>query len=446
MKKSILIFVLIMLLFSIQGVYGEGRDIFVSGDFRYIILSGDSIEIVGYTGTKEYLAIPEELDGYKVVSIGRDAMGGCAREISIPESVVNIEGNPFAGCYDAVRIHVAPDHPVYMVSNDALIDKGEKKLICYPKGLDLKTYNIPDGIRIIGEYAFSGSGLTKIVLPKSVEIIGNYAFSGCLGLNEISLPEKLTAICDAAFYNCYGLKEIEIPDSVEKIGINAFRTGSSIDISVSEKQSAFEMIDGVLFDKQEKKLIYYPDKLENKTYEIPQGIREIGEQAFFECGNLTEIILPDSLTKIGSNAFSWCSNLTEITIPDSVVFIGINPFSDCGNLKKINVSKDHPAFSVIDNALFDNMEKKLICYPAGAEEGEYAVPEGTVIIGDQAFYHCENIYEIMLPDSVTHIGNNAISGCNQILYITIPDSVIYIGDGALSGISYVSYIGEGGSD
>jgi len=72
---------------------------------------------------------------------------------------------------------------------------------------------------------------------------------------------------------------------------------------------------------------------------IPEGVTSIGDDAFYDCTNLTSITLPDSVTCIGNGAFSLCSSLTSITIPDSVTSIGDYTFRACTSLTSITLPK-----------------------------------------------------------------------------------------------------------
>ena len=103
-------------------------------------------------------------------------------------------------------------------------------------------------------------------------------------------------------------------------------------IRVSPDHPTLETMDGVLFSKPDKKLVYYPYTLDAESYSIPDGIEIIGDWAFSDGTNLTSITIPNSVTSIGDNAFNICQGLTSVTIPDSVTSIGEGAFKDCKKL------------------------------------------------------------------------------------------------------------------
>ncbi len=68
---------------------------------------------------------------------------------------------------------------------------------------------------------------------------------------------------------------------------------------------------------------------------VPEGVLVIGDRAFCNCYELTEIRLPETLTAIGDYAFADCLNLAELTVPASVTAIGENAFDRCESLTVI---------------------------------------------------------------------------------------------------------------
>ena len=80
-------------------VADEERKTFTSGDYEYALLDDGTVEIAGYKGSADLLAIPAELDGKAVTSIGDYAFLFCGSltSVSIPDSVTSIGDYAFAG-------------------------------------------------------------------------------------------------------------------------------------------------------------------------------------------------------------------------------------------------------------------------------------------------------------------------------------------------------------
>lgn len=172
-----------------------------------------------------------------------------------------------------------------------------------------------------------------------------------------------------------------------------------------------------------------------EVLEIPaeldgHSVTSIGERAFFFCKNLTSVTIPDSVASIGNLSFSSCDNLTSVIIPDGVTSIGANPFLGCGQLQTIQVSPDHPILATIDGVLFEKTTKTLIFYPAALDAAEYAIPEGILSIGENAFSGCFGLTSVTIPDSVTSISDYAFLDCYGLTSITLSDSVTSIGESA----------------
>ena len=252
----------------------------------------------------------------------------------------------------------------------------------------------------------------------AVTSIGDSAFEFCSFLTEIIIPDSVTSIGTNAFNECSSLTEITLPDSVTSIGVNPFTyCGELKNINVSPDHPTLASIDGVLFDKTEKKLICYPCAFTQESYLIPQGISSIGDKAFYSCESLAEIIIPESVTSVAERSFVGCRNLV-----------------------KIRVSPEHPTFAAIDGALFDKTEKKLICYPCALAAESYSIPQGISAVGNYAFFSCKSLTKIAIPDSVSFIGDYAFASCSSLTEITIPDRVTSIGEAAFSSCSSLAEI------
>ena len=322
MKKFFAIALALLLILGISAALAEESEptVYTSGDYQYILLPDGTAEITDYTGKDTVLSIPAQLDGYTVTSIGDRAFIFCGglTEITLPEGLTSIGDEAFFACGSLTEITL----PVGLKSI------GESAF-SYCEGL--KEITLPAGLTSIGDRAFQFcAGLTEITFPEGLTSIGAAAFAYCNGLTEITLPEGLTSIGNYAFDLCGSLTEITIPDSVTEMGGNPFSDyGKLTQIKVSPDHAVFASIDGVLFHKQEKKLICYPRGKPGETYAVPQGIAAIGNDAFSYCESLTEITLPEGLTSIGEDAFFYCKGLTAITLPETLAEIGKDAFNGC---------------------------------------------------------------------------------------------------------------------
>jgi len=185
---------------------------------------------------------------------------------------------------------------------------------------------------------------------------------------------------------------------------------------------------------------------------IPTGVTSIGDNAFSQCSNLTDVSISASVTFIGSNAFS-CSGLTSITIPASVTTIDYSAFAVCTDLTGITVAANNPNYASEDGILYNKAKTTLIQAPGGVDTvtipasvttigffafaGDEIFPVALTTVnfaaGSQlktidtgAFYYCTNLKSITIPTSVTTIGSQAFmySGLTS---ITIPPNVTTIG-------------------
>ena len=208
---------------------------------------------------------------------------------------------------------------------------------------------------------------------------------------------------------------------------------------------------------------YFVRKTKLKTLVIPDGVRRIGEGAFFKCSSLMSISIPNSVTSIGNGAFWGCDSLTSVIIPDSVTSIGNFAFNctsltdvyyqgDLRGWLKIEFGFGHPMCCAKNLYINGQLLQGDIVIPEGMEKigvwtfrncsglTSITIPNSVTSIGEGAFSVCSGLTSITIPDSVTSIGDSAFQGCRSLTSITIPDSVTSIGEGAFYGCSSLTSI------
>lgn len=87
---------------------------------------------------------------------------------------------------------------------------------------DVERYEVPRGVRTIGESAFSGMSIKSVTLPESLCFIGKHAFSDCRSLESVIIPKSVDVIREGCFDGCVSLKEVQLPKSVFSIHPHAF--------------------------------------------------------------------------------------------------------------------------------------------------------------------------------------------------------------------------------
>lgn len=214
------------------------------------------------------------------------------------------------------------------------------------------------------KYKFDGDMATVVGVPDNAT------------MPEIVIPDeyegrKVTGIADFAAVNLENVTKITIGKNVSEISSWALENNKKLTaIEVDEANEFFCDVDGVLFSKDMKTLLFYPmargvedivssdgTTVKGINYQVPDGVEVISTKAFYKCSDVREISLPPTVKTIEEKAFFRCS-FTEITLPETLTFIGKDAFSYCGGLKEV------------------------------------VIPEAVTEIGEYAFYNCTSLHKI----------------------------------------------------
>lgn len=393
-----------------------------SGNFKYEIKGNGTATITGYSGASdENIIIPQMVDGYTVAAIGDKAFykDGKNKEIGIsvtlpetvqsigdfafwnanvtsinlPDGLESIGKGVFVGC-DEIVYRVSANHPMFAVIDGALYNKAKKELIQGKEGA-----SIPEGIRIIGDYAcyrISKCGIQQgqMALPSTIEEIGDYAFSESWN-NELSYDdaqqsqswgEKTRKIGDHAFENTVvgnsWIDEVifQIPDSVEEIGEACFK---NFEVLARKR--------GVISIGAESKLRNIPDEafckdkmisgLGGVTYiRCDAPISSIGEYAFSHRNNrIIEKLNLEHIESIGKYAFDAACIQFFVKIPGSC--------------------------KVISEGAFRNAVSTIVYNQVSVNRIELS--DGIEKIESQAFQNSAIMQPVYLPESLEDIAMDA---------------------------------------
>ncbi len=268
-----------------------------------------------------------------------------------------------------------------------------------------------------GVYYTAMEGTYKAELPED-NMIGDYMFQD-VKAEHIILPATLKKIGYNAFCNS-GLTEMTIPEGVTDIGREAFKSCGHL-TSVTIPSTVDSLAYGTFFSC-----------LNLSNVNLSDGLKSIGELVF---GNLnvsyttpvqplSSIRLPNTLTKIGNMAFRGCG-ITEIEIPASVTDFGESIFDTCLQLRKVTI-KSAPADGRLPDDIF-YLNTKLT---------ELSLPEGITTLGVRSLAHV-GVINLQLPSTLKVMERAALSqaDCNT---VSLPEGLTTIGEGAMAQLPWLT--------
>ena len=353
----------------------------------------------------------------------------------------------------------------------------------------LDNYNLYNSNDIISDDFIIKAGVatkytgnkSKVIVPEGVSELAPCLFWDNQLIEEVCLPDTLVNISGDTFYNSANLRKVNIPKNVKLMGNNPF--AGCPNIEVTNESPYFNLIDGVLYNKDFTRLIYYPIAKKDDRYEIKEGCRILGKHSFYLCDNLKEVVIPSSIIKLENNPFSGCTKINlinksefyhidnsviydkdyssvigclnsidtdclvlknvkricrnsfwnckgirKIVLPETLESIGYNPFVSCSNIEFESNSK---SYVVYNNALYTANKSKLVCYPAKYALGDIHLPDEVITLERGAFSGCDKMTNIHLHN-VSIISKTCFTNCNSLERVYCSDLVAYIGEWAFA--------------
>ena len=186
---------------------------------------------------------------------------------------------------------------------------------------------------------------------------------------------------------------------------------------------------------------YDSDDWSNQTHSelreivLPEGLKTIGEGAFYNNYYLQAIEIPAGVTEIGKGAFAACSNLS------SIVFKGENTFLHGGAFGEWTSYASGSFAGKLNELYYDWLyddtasdffvwQGQLLAYKGTSKTP--VIPNTVTVIGAAAFWRAD-ITGVTIPSSVKQIGGYAFYECTSLTSVDIPGSVERIDDSAFSG-------------
>ena len=418
----------------------------------------EGTKLVKYLGAETVATVPDGVE-----TIGEYAFMGVesVQEIVLPASLKTVEMSAFNGCTNLSRLEipagveelglgfasecpslqaigVAASNAAYTAVDGVVFSKDMRALVMYPAGRPGTGYTIPDGVKYVQGYAFSGSALESLLLPDSLMSINSDSCSGMGSLKEIDIPGKATYIGQCSFAQCKSLTKavlqegclnidwyafcwcdnletVTLPSTIETIDNDAFIGCDKLTIEGYDGSVAadFAAAHGIPFvslgsGPEEPEDPYVTVGALGYELDLEDGTAKV---LYAESDNAAKAVIPAAVeaygrtfkvTEIGEEAFKGMKKLATVSIGKNVKEIGDRAFLNCAKLKKVTGMA------------------------------------GVTKIEDSAFQGCKVLTKIILPAKVKTIGAKAFYKCAKLKSITIRTTKLTtknVGAKAFTGIA-----------
>lgn len=413
--------------------------VFMGKSYKHIVMPRGINRAAVYAFTScANLQEVEFVNGLKYVA--SSAFAGC---VSLPtlnlEEVDSIGASAFSRCR---TFNVENMNKVRHIGNNAFNTcdflKGSNGVVSLP---------LCDSI---GAGAFLGcSNIEKIELSENLRFLGKQAFMNCASLTSVNLPSSLQALFEETFSGCTALKEVSYSDNLLKVHYNAFNNTpwdenlpveggvkymGNIAMYVFDTQNAAGIREGTIsiadgfnssylsdfsLPKSLRRIGDYALRSYNlSTLLLPEGLEEIGEEAFYNNQQLTKVTLNEKLKEVGDYAFRGCSQLALVNY-NAINLQATNLFSNCTSLEKVNVGGN---VRILPEGIFQGCENLAIVKFAERTD------DTPFMLGDYVFSGCENLTSLVLPATTTEIGGYAFSYCSRLGTLNLPSTTTEIGE------------------
>ena len=214
---------------------------------------------------------------------------------------------------------------------------------------DLKSIEIPEGVKEIGREFQGFSELESVIIHEGTQIIKYNAFEKNPLLKFVQLPSSLSEIQSEAFLRCPSLSKIVFEGTIEQ----------------------WEKVKGL-----ENLLQYVPAKVvkcSDGEWQKPAVLVKDSVAYSFVEKSATSVVIEDGVTEIAEGVFADCTALTSIEIPATVTKIGKCAFDGCVNVQKIVSKSPLFPFSEKTGKLYDatgKSKKAILSLMAGKEEAK----------------------------------------------------------------------------
>lgn len=293
-----------------------------------------------------------------------------------------------------------PNYRELTYTIESLKEDVELNMVCSPVSSTDKKPEIVDGVL----YKWMAEG--DAVLPDEVTYIAPLAFEGANQMTSLTLNNKVKGIGDRAFLFCTAMTKFVVPEANE----------------------SFSTIEGVLYSKDQTRLIAYPAGLKADSYTLGAKVTSIQPGAF--------------LTPIHLNAVEVATGNTALKSVDGVLYtadgskllylpIGSQTIELKGKLALSEGLKEISSLALAYNprlkelilpASLERINAMALAYNAAMKSFAWAegVTPQVVSVGDSAFYYDRSLETVPYMPSCTSFGKAAFGLASALKEVHIP--------------------------
>ena len=278
---------------------------------------------------------------------------------------------------------------------------------------------IPKSVKRLDAYVFWGcNNLEEVVLGKGLTTVDEYSFAGCTGLKQITIPENIQSIDAQAFAGCVNLTDIYIPATVTGIAEDAFLNCDNVTIHADEGSVAAQFSQKLAEQKKRDPLVTAA------PVQTPTAVSRPDTQATTEpvsTATPAPVATPVPGNVLGSTIIVGNHALVMVHPGEEKVQQGYTePEAGQETGEEQDITAETENGKIPEWMYYRNQSVSAVTIPEGTTEiGRFAfsrsslrtvtIPEGVTVIDYAAFYHCDNLDNVILPDTVNTVGAKAFT-------------------------------------
>ncbi len=290
------------------------------------------------------------------------------------------------------------------------------------------TLSLPESVRVIADYAFSGTALEKVDLstyPIS-SVLGTYLFQNCSMLTDVKLNDGLTELPNYMFDGCTSLSRITFPSAITYLGTYTFRNTGFTEIEIPASVTSLGS---------------------NKTTGVSSAY------TFADCANLKKVILGGKLTTLGQAVFNNCPLLETVqyradsgeiigdegtvTLPSTCVNFGTGSAPSYNSTTGLKTADGKGIFgncgftALTFNAKFPAAKATYMF--VGCQKLESVSLGGDFEATDYMFMDCQNLTTVYFSGTKFKASTGTFKDCHALTTVTFDqDAVIDFKNGSKS--------------